>query len=64
MPVASPEDLVVYKLLADRPRDREDIRAILRTQQRTARRFDWEHVERWVAFWQIAERLERLRTDG
>ena len=28
--VASPEDLVVYKLLADRPRDREDIRAVLR----------------------------------
>jgi len=28
MPVATPEDLVVYKLLADRPRDRDDIRAV------------------------------------
>ena len=62
-PVATPEDLVVYKLLADRPRDREDIRAILRTQSRTARSFDWAHVERWVSFWQISDRLARLRAD-
>jgi hypothetical protein len=62
-PVASPEDLVVYKLLADRPRDREDVRAILRTQSRTARPFDWAYVELWSSFWQIRERLERLRAD-
>lgn len=61
VPVSSPEDLVVYKLLADRPRDREDIRAVLRTQARTGRPFDWRHVERWAAFWQISDRLERLR---
>jgi len=63
VPVASPEDLVVYKLLADRPRDREDVRAILRTQERAARPFDWSYVERWAAFWQIADRLARLRSD-
>ena len=61
LPVASPEGIVVYKLLADRPRDREDIRAILRTQLRTARPFDWSYVERWSEFWQIRERLDRLR---
>jgi hypothetical protein len=61
LPVASPEDLVVYKLLADRPRDWDDIRAVLRTQDRTARAFDWAHVERWTEFWQITDRLHRLR---
>ena len=61
IPVASPEDLVVYKLLADRPRDREDVRAVLRTQARTVRAFDWGHVERWATFWQIGDRLDRLR---
>jgi hypothetical protein len=60
LPVAGPEDLVVYKLLADRPRDRDDIRAILRTQARAARPFDWSHVERWCEFWQIRDRLDRL----
>ncbi len=62
-PVAGPESLVVYKLLADRPRDREDIRAILRTQARTARAFDWSYVERWSEFWQIRDRLDRLRAE-
>lgn len=63
VPIASPEHLVVYKLLADRPRDRDDVRAVLRTQARAARAFDWARVEQWVEFWQIAERLERLRAD-
>ena len=60
-PVATPEDLVVYKLLADRPRDREDIRAILRTQARAARPVDWEYIERWATFWRISDRLRALR---
>lgn len=63
LPVASPEGIVVYKLLADRPRDREDIRAILSTQVRTARPFDWSYVERWSEFWQIRDRLDRIRAD-
>ncbi|CAN5869722.1 hypothetical protein BH11MYX4_BH11MYX4_59780 [soil metagenome] len=32
IPVASPEDLIVMKLLAGRPRDLEDVRAVLRGQ--------------------------------
>ena len=63
LPVANPEGLVVYKLLADRPRDREDIRAILSTQARAARPFDWSYVERWSEFWQIRDRLGRLRAE-
>jgi predicted nucleotidyltransferase len=61
LPVATPEDLIVYKLVADRPRDREDIAAILRTQMRTARAIDWVHIERWAEFWNVSERLAELR---
>jgi predicted nucleotidyltransferase len=60
-PVASAEDLIVYKLLADRPRDREDVTAVLRTQARAGTPFDWGHVERWARFWRIEDRLLRLR---
>jgi hypothetical protein len=63
LPVASPEGIVVYKLLADRSRDREDIRAILSTQARAARPFDWSYVERWSEFWRMRDRLDRLRAE-
>lgn len=61
VPVATPEDLIVYKLLADRPRDREDVRAVVRTLARGARPLDWGHVERWARFWRIEDRLRLLR---
>jgi predicted nucleotidyltransferase len=60
LPVATPEDLIVYKLVADRPRDRDDIDAILRTQARAGRRIDWAHVERWATFWSVSDRLAAL----
>ncbi|MGH7857967.1 MAG: nucleotidyl transferase AbiEii/AbiGii toxin family protein [Candidatus Binatia bacterium] len=60
VPVASPEDLIVYKLLADRPRDREDIAAVVRTLGRGGRPLDWKHVERWARFWRIEDRCRRL----
>ncbi len=61
VPVATPEDLIVYKLIADRARDREDIVAILRTQGRAGREIDWGHVERWARFWNVVDRLAALR---
>ena len=60
IPVATPEDLIVYKLIADRPRDRDDILAILRTQARAGRALDWAHVERWARFWNVSDRLASL----
>jgi hypothetical protein len=62
-PVAGPEALIVYKLLADRPRDREDIRAVVRTQARAGRSLDWSYVECWTEFWRIGDRLARLRQE-
>ncbi len=60
-PVATPEDLIVYKLVADRARDRDDISAILRTQRRAGREIDWAHVEQWAGFWSVLDRLAELR---
>jgi len=59
--VITPEDVVAYKLLADRPRDRDDIQEVICTQLRAARRLDWDYVERWALFWGIEERVAKLR---
>jgi len=37
------------------------ISAILRTQSRTSRPIDWEHVDRWARFWGISDRADELR---
>jgi len=62
VPVATPEDLLVYKLIADRLRDRDDTEAIARTQARYGRDLDWPYVERWCEEWGIRARLDVLRT--
>jgi predicted nucleotidyltransferase len=33
VPVASPEDVIVMKVLAGRPKDQEDVRSVLRERQ-------------------------------
>jgi len=62
-PVVTAEDLIVYKLIAHRPRDVEDVRAVARTQSRAGRGIDWAHVQRWCDYWEIGDRLERMRDE-
>lgn len=66
LPVASPEDLVLMKLLAGRPHDLQDAAAIVRAQSRARPsgpgqepppRFDREHVRSTLRL--IEEALER-----
>jgi predicted nucleotidyltransferase len=61
LPVVSREDLIVYKLIADRQRDRDDVRAVIETAERGGVSLDWAHVERWANAWGIRERLDRIR---
>jgi len=61
VPVISIEDLIVYKLLADRPRDRADVDHVVRASKLADRPIDWEYVERWGAVWEIADRVEHAR---
>jgi hypothetical protein len=54
--VASPEDLIVLKLIADRPKDQEDLRGLARLPS-----IDWSYVERCAEEWRVQGRLLRLR---
>lgn len=61
--VVSVEDLIVYKVLADRPQDRADIAAVVEAQRVRDVPIDWSYVEKWCEAWDAAERLATLRED-
>ncbi len=54
--VATPEDLLVLKLIADRPKDQVDLLGLAQLPG-----LDWCYVEHWADEWEIRERLDRLR---
>jgi hypothetical protein len=54
--IATPEDLIVLKLIADRPKDRADLDGLASLPS-----LDWAYVERWADEWSVADRLARLR---
>ncbi len=56
LPVATPEDLVVLKLIAHRAKDLIDLRNLLALPA-----LDWSHIERWARAWQVEDRLVALR---
>ncbi len=56
--VCRPEDLIVHKVIADRPKDREDVRAIVRYQRR---RLDRRYLTQTVrALSRALDQPERL----
>jgi hypothetical protein len=61
--VVSPEDLVVYKLIADRPQDRADIVAVVEAQVARGAPLDWAYVEHWCDVWDLRDRLTKLRAE-
>ena len=56
LPVATPEDLIVLKLIANRSRDRLDAEALARQEP-----IDWRYVEEWADTWDVGDRLRALR---
>jgi hypothetical protein len=62
--VVSPEDLIVYKLIADRPQDRADIAAVVEAQRLRGTAIDWMYIEHWCRAWDVLERLHTLRTES
>lgn len=59
--VVTPEDLLIYKLIAWRPKDRAAIDRLLAVQ----RALDWGYVRRWVDQFAIGDRFaEALREAG
>lgn len=57
--VATPEDLIVLKLIADRPKDQVDLLSLSALPA-----LDWAYVERWAKEWDVGARLARLRGAG
>lgn len=54
------EDVIVQKLIAWRPRDRNDVASILETGPS----IDEEYVARWAQAWDVAERWTQARARG
>jgi hypothetical protein len=54
--VATPEDLIVLKLLADRTKDLRDLLGLLELPN-----LDWSYIEREIRFWDLGGRLDRIR---
>lgn len=54
--VASPEDLIVLKLIANRSKDEEDLRNLTALAA-----LDWPYIEHWATSWAVRDRLDRLR---
>ncbi len=47
----------MHKLIAWRPRDRDDIASILST----GRSFDRAYIEHWAVEWDVLDRWEQIR---
>lgn len=54
--VATPEDVIVLKLIANRSHDQVDAINLGKIEG-----LDWEYIERWAAKWSVSQRLETLR---
>jgi hypothetical protein len=53
--VVSPADLILFKLLADRPKDRLDVRNVLTVQGIP----EADYLANWAAQLHVADRLQR-----
>lgn len=60
VPFATAEDLIIHKLFAGRPRDREDAISVVR---RKGAEIDWSYVEHWAREFASVPGRERLPDD-
>ncbi|MGH7588827.1 MAG: nucleotidyl transferase AbiEii/AbiGii toxin family protein [Gemmatimonadota bacterium] len=67
VPFATAEDLILHKLFAGRPRDREDVLGVIRRQ---AEKLDWSYLDRWAREFAtvpgregMVEEIQRLRVE-
>lgn len=54
--MATPEDLIVLKLIANRSKDHSDV-----SQLALMDGLDWEYIAHWATVWQVTGRLEGLQ---
>lgn len=56
LPVATPEDLIVLKLIANRPQDIADSIELAQMPD-----LDWPYIEQWCDAWNVVDRAASLR---
>lgn len=61
IPIVTVEDLLVYKLLAGRPRDMADAEEVARSQQRAGVVIDWDYVTGHCVDWGVEARLQTVK---
>jgi len=59
--LARPEGSIIYKLLASRPKDLDDVEAIFAARRAAGDVLDWSFLDYWAAEWGIADRLAPYR---
>jgi hypothetical protein len=64
LPIVTPEDLIVYKLIAGRTQDWADIEKVLAALAIEGRAVDWAYIEKWCSEWDVADRAARARAFG
>lgn len=55
--VATAEDLIVMKLIANRVKDRIDLEGLI-----TLPEIDWKYVQKWAEMWDVDDRLASLKS--
>jgi hypothetical protein len=61
-PVVAPEASIIYKLLASRGRDLDDIKGIFEARRIVGEHLDWAFLDHWAHEWEITERLAPWKT--
>ena len=59
--LACPEASIIYKLLAQRRKDVEDVESIFEARAVAGDVLDWAFLEKWAAVWGISDRLSSYR---
>ena len=54
--VATPEDLLILKLIANRSKDRGDLLNLVARNG-----LDWQYIDQWAEIWDVTERLRAIR---
>lgn len=55
--VLTPEDVIIHKLIAWRPRDRDDVASILAA----GHELDWEYIDHWASEWDVYDRWDPIK---
>jgi len=59
--LARPEASIIYKLLAYRRRDVDDVESIFAAREAAGEALDWQFLDSWARAWGIMDRLEPYR---